>query len=191
MAKSWTDVNEMLEIIFSNETAALVDEGGNSSNKNHDSDKGLIGNASGNSSESAESNWEYEEDLPRPSHHHHHSFNVSVPLKVGRTVMHTKNILPFQIPVKLHPKRRKYGSNDITADNNNDNNNNNNNELILSSSPVGTSVNAGTASDFSETMHNCVQNTSTLANFSDIGDTSNELLPSFSDSGLESVGTSQ
>ena len=38
-------------------------------------------------------------------------------------------------------------------------------------------------------MHNCVQNTSTLANFSDIGDTSNELLPSFSDSGLESVGT--
>ena len=100
MAKSWTDVNEMLEIIFSNETAALVDEGGNSSNKNHDSGKGLIGNASGNN-ESAESNWEYEEeDLPRPSHAHQKYTAISDSCETS-------------------PKRRKYGSNDITADNNN------------------------------------------------------------------------
>ena len=88
--------------------------------------------------------------------------------------------------MKLNPKEENM-TNDITADNNNDNNNNN--ELILSSSPIGTSVTAGTASDFDKTMYNCAQNTSTLANFSVIGDTNNGLLPSFSDSVLESVST--
>ena len=171
MAKSWADVNEILDIIFSNETEALEDEGENSRIKNHDSDEDLIGNASGNSSESSESDWEYEdEELPGE--------------KPPQANQKDTAVLDS---CETSPKIRKYDSNDITADNINDNNNNN--ELILSSSPVDTSVTAGTASDFSETMYNCAQNTSTLANFSVIGDTNNGLLPSFSDSVLESVGT--
>ena len=165
MAKAWTDVNEILDIIFSNETEALVDEGENSRNKSHDSDEDLIVNASGNSSESSESDWEYEdEELPGEKPPHAHQKDIAV-----------------LYSCETSPKRRKYDSNDITADNNIDNNNNY--ELNLSSSP------AGTASDFSETKYNCAQNTSTLANFSIIGDTNNGLLPSFSDSVLESVGT--
>ena len=72
-------MNEILDIIFSNETEALVDEGENSRNKNHDIDEDLIGNASGNSSESSESDWEYEdEELPGEKHPHAHQKDTAV-----------------------------------------------------------------------------------------------------------------
>ena len=72
-------MNEILDIIFSNETEALVDGGENSKNKNHDSDEDLIGNASGNSSESSESDQEYEdEELPREKPPHTHQKDTAV-----------------------------------------------------------------------------------------------------------------